>query len=204
MPEKINTHYIYFGSSTKVKMLSNFYKCDIEYQGEKYNSTEHAYQSLKFIKEDRIRFTKNGDLGNYESIKKYGNIFYGKKITDEELDKKIEYWEKKKCIGIVAKMSSNIKYSKRLGLTYDENCDYLINYEKFKEILKIKYNIEKFKNLLQKTKGRMIIEFGKGAKRLHEKNINEKWGGLVDNGILYGENTMGKWLMEIRDQITEE
>ena len=95
-------------------------------------------------------------------------------------------------------MCSNPKYSKKLGLTCCEN---LIKDEKFKEILNIKYKIEKFKNLLQKTKGRIIIEFGKQSKRLHDKNITEKWCGLVVNGILYGENTMGKWLMEIRDNI---
>lgn len=196
MPEKLNQNYIYFGSSTTLKTLSNFYECVIEYDGDMYNSTEHAYQSLKFIKSDRHRFTISGDLGSYDGIQKFGKIFYGKNITQEDLSKKIDYWKTRKCIGVVAKMSSNPKFSKRLGLTYEEDHE---KDEKFKDILKIKYDIPRFKKILDKTKGRLIIEFSRGAKRLHERGIREKWCGLVEDGILYGENTMGKWLMEIRD-----
>ena len=197
---KINEQFVYFGSNTKLKELSNFYECEIEYKGNIYNSVENVYQSLKFNNEDRVRFMKYGDLGGYSGIVKYGKIFYGGKKSDEELNKKMEYWRKRKCIGIIAKLSSNEKYSKKLGLTFNSEYDSEFKRELiFKEILKIKYKNEKFKDILKKTNDNKLIEFGRSCKRLYEKGVNDKWCGLVDNGILFGENRMGKWLMEIRD-----
>lgn len=38
------------------KFLSNFYPCKVVYDGDRYPSSEHAYQAAKFPKEDRTRF----------------------------------------------------------------------------------------------------------------------------------------------------
>ena len=45
--------------------LSNFTFIEggIEYDGIIYPSVEHAFQAQKYIKEQRIRFSINGDLG---------------------------------------------------------------------------------------------------------------------------------------------
>lgn len=189
---------LYFGSGTKLKELSNLYECDILYKGNVYCSVENVYQSLKFIESDRHRFMKDGDLGGYYSLIKYGDIFFGKKGDIDLFNKKRNYWEKKKCIGIIGKMCSNTKYSKKLGLTFDT----FFEREKiFKEILIIKFENDKFKNILKNNKEKMLVEFSRSCKRNFEKGIIEKWCGLIDNGILYGENLMGKILMEIREDL---
>jgi hypothetical protein len=107
--------YIYFGSCVKLRELSNLYECEIKYDGSVYRSVEHVYQSLKFIESDRKRFEKGGDLSDYECLRVYKSIFYK---NDVDIDKKISYWESKKCVGIVAKMCSSKKNVLKLGLTY--------------------------------------------------------------------------------------
>jgi len=193
---------LYFGSAMKLRELSNLYECDILFEGDVYNSVENVYQSLKFKKEDRVRFMKDGDLGGYDGLIKYGKIFYGKNKSQEELNKKMEYWKKRKCIGIIAKMSSNKKYVEKLGLTY--NKEIFNDYEKkliFKEILMIKFNNKKFNKILEESKGKILIEFSRSSKRNYENGIIEKWCGLVDNGVLYGNNLMGNIIMDIRKNI---
>jgi predicted NAD-dependent protein-ADP-ribosyltransferase YbiA (DUF1768 family) len=187
---------LYFGSGTKCKELSNLYKCEILYKGNVYNSVENVYQSLKFIESDHHRFMKCGDLGGYDGLIKYGNIFYGNNKSKEEIEKKMEYWRKKNCIGIIAKMSGNIKYSKKLGLTFIG-----IKNDVFKEILKIKFENEKFKKILENSKGKYLVEFSRSCKKNFEKGIIEKWCGLVDDNKLYGENLMGNIIMDIRENL---
>lgn len=48
--------------------LSNFACIDdrIKVFGRKFYSTEHAFQSRKFIKEDRKKFSSSGDIGNVD------------------------------------------------------------------------------------------------------------------------------------------
>lgn len=192
---------LYFGSGTKCKELSNLYECDILYKGNVYSCIENVYQSLKFIESDRCRFMKSGDLGGYDGLIKYGNIFYGKK-SKEEFEKKIEYWRKKNCIGIIGKLSSSVKNVKKLGLTFvkikDENENLLI----FKELLIIKFENEKFKKILENSKGKYLVEFSRSCKRNFEKGIIEKWCGLVDDdNKLYGKNLMGSLIMDIREKM---
>lgn len=53
------------------KFLSNFYLCDVTYNGVKYASSEHAYQAQKAInEEDKKKFTENITVGE---AKKLGN-----------------------------------------------------------------------------------------------------------------------------------
>ena len=88
------------------KNMSNFaYISDgIEYDGLLYNSTEHMFQAQKYIKEQRIRFSINGDLGNWNGLKLVFKV--------EEYEKKYKYWAKKNNIGIIAKMATNEKIGK--------------------------------------------------------------------------------------------
>lgn len=189
---------LYFGSGTKCKELSNLYECEILYKGNVYNSVENVYQSLKFIESDHSRFMKSGDLGGYEGLIKYGNIFYGNKKSKEEIEKKMEYWRKRHCIGIIGKISSNIKNSKKLGLTFVGIKDCVLI---FKEILIIKFENEKFKRILENSKGKYLVEFSRSCKRNFEKGIIEKWCGLVDDNKLYGNNLMGNIIMDIRENM---
>ena len=53
-----------------------------------------------------------------------------------------------------------------------------------------------WKNILLKTGDAYLLEFSRSA-----KIRDDYWGGLIENNVLYGENIMGKYLMEIRDLI---
>lgn len=194
--------YIYFGSGTKLKELSNLYQCDILWDGNVYCSVEHVYVSLKFIKEDRCRFMKGGDLGSFDGLLIHKNIFYSNTLSEEDVIKKISYWEKRKCIGIIAKLSGNVKNAKKLGLTFDgDNKSNKAKEMIFMRILRIKFQNEFFKNILKETNGLELIEFGKSCKRNFDSGIHEQWCGLVDNGVVYGQNKMGKLLMKVRNEL---
>lgn len=195
-------NYIYFGSSTKLKELSNLYECDILWDGKFYCSVEHVYVSLKFIKEDRCRFMKGGDLGSFDGLLVHKNIFYSKTLREEDVIKKISYWEKRKCIGIIAKLSGNVQNAKKLGLTFDgDNKSNKAKEMIFMRILRIKFQNEFFKNILKETNGLELIEFGKSCKRNFDRGIQEQWCGLVNNGVVYGKNRMGKLLMKVRNEL---
>jgi len=170
--------------------LSNFalIKDGIEYDGLRFYSTEHAYQAQKYVKEQRIRFSVEGDLGNIDSGFR---LVYG-----DEWEKKRNYWMKKDNIGIIAKMATNIKIGKKLGLVRDVN--FSSTNELWIELLTKKYNIIEFRNILEETKNKYLLEFDRGAKRMHLKNNIPLWSGLIDDGVLYGNNLMGKYLMIIR------
>lgn len=104
---------------------------------------------------------------------------------------------KKDNIGIIAKMATNIRIGKKLGLIRDKI--FSSSTKLWIEILTIKFNILEFKNILQSTLNKYLLEFDRGSKRNCETNNNiPLWSGLIDNGILYGNNLMGKYLMIVR------
>ena len=170
--------------------LSNFalIKDGIEFDGLIFYSTEHAFQAQKYIREQRIRFSVEGDLGNIDSGFKL--------VFGDEWEKKKKFWMKKDNIGIIAKIATNIKIGKKLGLIRDIN--FSSTNELWIEILTLKFNIIEFKNILKNTENKYLLEFDRGAKRMYLKNNISIWSGLIENDILYGNNLMGKYLMIIR------
>jgi predicted NAD-dependent protein-ADP-ribosyltransferase YbiA (DUF1768 family) len=170
--------------------LSNFalIKDGIEFDGLIFYSTEHAFQAQKYIKEQRIRFSVEGDLGNIDSGFKL--------VFGDKWEQKKNFWMKKGNIGIIAKMATNIKIGKKIGLIRDIN--FTSTNELWIELLTLKFNIIEFKNILKNTKNKYLLEFDRGAKRMCLKNNIQIWGGLIDDGILYGNNLMGKYLMIVR------
>lgn len=67
-----------------------------------------------FSEKDRPRFTINGDLGTFQAFITFKEAFFGKKTTDAEAKKKIEFWSKKGNLGIIPKMA--VKRGDLLGL----------------------------------------------------------------------------------------
>lgn len=59
----------------------------------------------------------------------------------------------------------------------------------------------KLREVLLSTQGKILVEFARGAKKRQESGQIERWAGLVQDGILYGDNWMGQLLMSVRDQL---
>jgi len=172
--------------------LSNFclIQGGIEYNGLIYPSTEHAFQAQKYIQSQRHRFSTSGDLGIWTGIKLVYKL--------EEYEKKYKYWSKKDNIGIIAKMATNEKIGKKIGLIRDEK--FSSTDELWIKILQKKYSIKQFNDLLKSTCDIYLLEFDRGANK--KLNIQEVfWGGLINDNTLYGHNQMGKYLMEIRKNL---
>tara|TARA_B110000037_G_C16912978_1_gene421070 strand:- start:16 stop:720 length:705 start_codon:yes stop_codon:yes gene_type:complete len=188
-----NFKFIYFGSSTIKPWhhLSNLaeIKDTIEYNGLIYNSVEHAFQSQLFIESDRIRFSKDGDLGSWHGLKYF--------FKPEELDKKFKYWNKKYNIGIVAKMASNKKYHKKLKLTSIKT-DKQTTFNLWFGILIKKYTIQFYRDILLDTNNHYLCEFDRLGATYPDRVF---WGGMIVENKLYGNNKMGKYLMAIRNFI---
>lgn len=163
--------------------MSNFnhIKDGIYFRGLKYNSTEHAFQAQKYILSDRKRFSSDGDLGNWDGFKLVS-------------DKDVNYWKKKDNIGIIAKMATDKKRGLKLGLTRNE--EFESNDELWIELLLLKYNICEYKQILLSTKDSYLLEFDRGAKKR-----NSTWGGIIENGVLYGDNLMGKYHITVRNTL---
>jgi predicted NAD-dependent protein-ADP-ribosyltransferase YbiA (DUF1768 family) len=111
--------------------LSNFALIPggINYEGHLYPSSEHAFQSQKYIDTQRHRFSINGDLSTWDGLQLVYKL--------EEYDKKYKYWSKKNNIGIVAKMATNKKIGQKLELIRNENFE--STDELWLDILKKKY-----------------------------------------------------------------
>tara|TARA_B110000483_G_scaffold238448_1_gene315104 strand:- start:430 stop:966 length:537 start_codon:yes stop_codon:yes gene_type:complete len=177
-------HIKFHSNSTKpFNKLSNFANINegIELDGLIYPSSEHMFQSQKFIIEDRLRFSVGGDLGNWTGFSLVSI-------------KTFDYWKKKDNIGIIAKMATSKKMIKKLGLTNLE--DFQSNDKIWKTILTKKYNITEFKEVLEKTGDLYLLEFDRNAIRRPSY-----WGGNFLDDVLYGENRMGNYIMEIRKSL---
>jgi predicted NAD-dependent protein-ADP-ribosyltransferase YbiA (DUF1768 family) len=153
-------------------------------------STEHAFQSRKYAKKDRIRFSVNGDLGNIDG---FSLVF-----REKDHEKKREYWMKKGNIGVIAKMATNEKLGKKLGL--ERNQDFVSTDELWIQIITCKYRKEEFKQILTNTEDIYLLEFDRMA--YHRFNtLPAFWGGIIIDNKLWGENQMGNYLMHVRDLI---
>ena len=173
-----NEEFISFYSNAKApyNKLSNFAIINdtISIKKNIFISTEHAYQSRKF--KDISLFTVDG------------------KLTFENVGASEEYWMKKGNVGFIAKMATNDKNVKKFGL--NKISGFNSNWKMWKKILKKKFEIDEFKNILLSTGDKYLLEFSRDA-----KNKGNYWGGIIENGILYGKNTMGKYLMKIRKKL---
>ncbi len=174
--------------------LSNFAFIEegIVYDGLTYCSTEHAFQAQKYVEEQRVRFSIHGDLGNKNDIDKMFQL-----VFSDNWEKKKKYWMKKNNIGIVAKMATNAKIGKKLDLKRDDN--FVSTDDLWITLLSYKFSIPIFRNILLSTNDVYLLEFDRGAK----KNM-PKWSGIIQDGILYGENLMGKYMMRTRENITSQ
>ena len=161
-----------------------------------YPSVEHAYQAVKFMDCDKHRFTICGDLGGWDGMKL---------IYPNDHDNKIRYWSKKNNIGIIAKLAVRLDNIKKLNLTLDKTIIMQkINDKIWPVLLTKKFQEEKFKDILIKTGKNYLLEFSRSAKIESERNRKPYYNGLIEDGILYGDNKMGQYLMQVRSELNKK
>lgn len=132
--------------------LSNFYPCEIEYQGVKYASVEHAYQAMKSELPEWREFCTHPDVSAAMTKVKSRDLILGPEWTDE----------------------------RRVSL--------------MRELVTIKFTTnENLKALLLETYPQNILEGN-----YHDDTF---FGVDLKSNPNYGENWLGRILMEVREKI---
>lgn len=154
--------------------FSNLYPCKVTIGPMHFPSAEHAYQYLQRVE------------GNYE------DWCIGGKFADSEYVLANEWKRHKGPIGTLAKIV--VSHPKTFGIKLKPRDELDTSQERWFPILHAKFQGE-LKSKLLKTSGTLVEHDKKARVR------RGKWGGLVQNGVLYGPNIMGKLLTEFRDMI---
>jgi transposase/predicted NAD-dependent protein-ADP-ribosyltransferase YbiA (DUF1768 family) len=174
-----------------------------------FATSEHLWQALKTKNlKTFLRFTATGDLGNL-TLAFFEKIYAGKSAKGKPVSphKKFDLWNRNGMAGIVAKMASNPTYGARLGLSPGGDMDYArehldpaVERSVWLEILALKFAAcPVARQQLLGTGGRYLLEWSKGAERETRSGRVPHWNGLVGkDGVLYGENIMGQYLMATR------
>ena len=182
--EKNSKPFKFFSNSTIGEdsdyRLCNLYGCKID----NYPSVQHAFESLKYPKIQRVRFTVDGDLANFDALSKF--------YDGDELEKVRTRLEKKGMIGKVAILSS--MNCRKIGLSNPQK----VHANQMIPILRKKFEIDEFRRVLLSTGDRYLLNFV----RVPRENPGlEFWGGCIREDKLYGENTLGQYLTKIRDEL---
>jgi len=165
-----------------------------------FSSSEALWQALKARNVFTFRaFTADGRFGQWSLV--FFEAVYGATIAAD----KLKFWRGCDAVGIVAKLASNPAYRKKLGLAAEdldyarEHLDPGIEQSVWLTILKLKFQQNsRNRECLIGTGVSTLIEFEKSAQR-----SGSHWGGLVSkkDGLFYGENVMGRYLMLVRDML---
>ena len=202
--------YQYFGSGAGIRELSNFSACQIRgtipltaSQVYVFPSVEHYYVAHLCQNPAQItRLAMGGDLASFET----GMPLVYPRLSPNEVQKKITYWQKSNMIGIIAKMYGKMINRKEKPSDPQE-------WEAFRQIW-IKMLTEKYtqnahhRQLLLSTVGTILVEFDRMA------TPNTTWAGRIVGGIdrghglreggqLIRQNYMGFLMTEIRDMQSE-
>jgi predicted NAD-dependent protein-ADP-ribosyltransferase YbiA (DUF1768 family) len=179
--------------------LSNFQEMPVRYGGRDYPSSEHAFQAQLDMRGPEMYMT-NGPLVAYtaQSFRETG-AFPG--MDEDKLQRKADWWAQKANIGILAKLAIKRAKDKKMkkSMTIDE-CALV-----FLEILLDKFDRNPtLKDVLLNTRDTYLLEFERGAERVFRKSNGAKrtrWGGMVVDGKIMGDNQMGKWMMVVRKEL---
>ena len=192
---------IFWSRGTKpFQNLSNFALIPdgIEYDGIIYPSVEHAFQAQKVVKEQRNEFSVDGRFGKWESLKLLIDNKLGDDKKEKEYRRLYSYWSAKNNIGIIAKKLSSKINMKKLEIQINDKFE--STNELWLGLLEKKFAIKYFADILKNTGDLYLLEYD--SNRFNSiKNFNSFWAGRIINNKLYGNNQMGKYLMEIRKLI---
>lgn len=185
----------YSNAKPPLNLLSNFFETNVVIDGNVYPSSEHAFQAyLSSNPEDFMLESKIGKL-TPEACNFVG-------FPSSKMHAKCDVWSKKNNVGILAKML--ISTHDKLGLKRSiprEECEVV-----FKKIL-----LEKFRSnstarkVLLDTKDAYLLEFVKSSNRRFKKNGEiERWGAMMVDGKVVGDNQMGALMMWVREELSEK
>lgn len=172
----------FHSNSTSNYQLSNLYGCSVELMGT-FPSAEHAYQYLQKVDGSHEDWCVGGKFADWD---------YVLGIVNEHKSIRKEFWKKKNMIGILAKLV--ISHPKTFGVKLKPMDGMDTSKQRWFPIFAAKFQGD-LKSMLLKTSG-MLVEHDRKAK----VRVG-KWGGLVQNGVLYGPNIMGKLLTMFRDSM---
>lgn len=186
---------IAFHSNAKApyNILSNFHEVEVIRNGVSFPSSEHAFQAA--LSREGVRdFTSESKIGKLtpEACALVG-------FPKKKLKEKCDYWKKKENVGILAKKlirKHKLRNSKR---EIDRaECESL-----FKEILLDKYTRNPHaKKVLLDTHDAYLYEFVRSSNARFQKTGEiERWGAMIVDGKLVGDNQMGALMMWVRDEI---
>ena len=208
--EEFHGAFQYFGSGAGIGEFSNFCALEhfVEFNGRLYPTTEHLYQAeYRCEEEDRDRFAKGGDLASMET---------GMALVVDNKNKlasKIEQWSARgnrpAMPGIIAKMAVHPDRAENLKIRLRRSKDDPRDMDEIKRIFKAALLSKYRRNPLLLCKlvatwGVTLIEFDRMAKYHSEAGRPPLWTGMVKDGKLYGQNLMGKMMMEVRAQLAGE
>ena len=207
---KTDKRVLRFGATIGNRKLSNFARCGVRFRDpfgefQTYSSSEAVWQGSKARSKSVSKlFIQDGFLGSL-SVSAFQRFF--PKTAAEKIEKKFKYWSRGDSVGILAKMASNKKHSKKLGIgssDYNYEIEHLPEdelEERWLPILRAKYGQnDDMKKALLDTGDQYLLEFDRGATR-----TDSFWGGIDDaDGNIIGNNFMGRMLMKVRDELRAE
>jgi len=170
--------------------LSNLYECEIQIGRLTFPSASHAFHCLQKVdKRSYPDWCVGGKFTDWDYVLDKVN-----KRSLKPINKK--YWKKKKLIGVLAEQA--IKHRKTFNVRLKPRDDRLcVSKKRWFPILRAKFK-GKLKKKLLETSG-VLVSLDKKAKKR-----NSMWGGMVENGVLYGSNNMGNMLTSFRDYLKDK
>ena len=185
----------------QVSLLSNLALGPMfEFEGLSFFTAEHAYMAHRVDAESRERFSVTGDLGCFENMKKNPKTMaWWLKLAFNKKGK--NFWEVNSMDGQIAKQATKEDACKILKLkivtkTLPSNDE---EWELWKFILSAKFAANaNARDVLLASDNCLLVETARFQPEL------SKWGGLVKNGVLLGNNTMGRYLCRVREMIKNQ
>jgi predicted NAD-dependent protein-ADP-ribosyltransferase YbiA (DUF1768 family) len=217
-PDNRFKNYIYFKAGARCKagfqvsLLSNLARGEMfEFEGRSFLTAEHAYMAQRVDVESRERFTINGDLGCFDNMKNNKKTLAWWMALDMNKTKKnkdINFWDLHKMDGQIAKAATKEQSCKILGIKIitkmpapamtadNKNEEEHKEWRLWKNILLAKFRAcDDARNVLLASDKHLLIETARFQPQ------GSKWGGLVKDGVLLGDNKMGRYLCRVRSII---
>jgi len=161
---------------TKDDVFSNFYPCNIEYQGKIYPTSEHLFQALKYM----YKGASKTSLELAEMIRQQTTPYKAKILAGKPRINNSRKWIKEISEIILGKINE--------GASLRDNWDDIRYYVMY-EVVSVKFRQNKeLYEILKNTKGKYLCE----------KSPYDYFWGIGKTGK--GKNYLGKILIRVRDE----